>query len=203
MCTLTKITRAPKDTWIFLKRIPSPSHSVWSAYQFSFPARGRKVENWVSEIVFFCWWDKLMIGILRLFFFVRQCLMKWIIEKRKIGRFLFLSVPLVVWEEGHALSSRISQRLIGCLLRQISSFRTFRPPLWLFCVPPRAQQFIQTGEGELYCLMNFTGTVGIISICAKAASASDSEACNALPMLMTVTLSSLDTEQIQANTADN
>lgn len=56
------------------------------------------------------------------------------------------------------------------------------PPSLLGCVLPRTWQFTQAGEGQVYGLKNFTGTVAFRSICATAASTSVA----AMPMLVTL-----------------
>lgn len=45
---------------------------------------------------------------------------------------------------------------------------------------PCTHQFTQAGNNKLSCLMNFTWTLGFISVCAAAASASVCEACNVM-----------------------
>lgn len=60
------------------------------------------LREWKTE--FFCWWDELVSDILALFFYfpwTMSCnkfpFLKCMIEKQKIGKVLYQSVPSVVW----------------------------------------------------------------------------------------------------------
>lgn len=101
----TNMVRCMKKPWLKLVHKHVRRHPTVIHYGILMLIHWSVALYFIYNHVFcFCWWDKLIIDILRSLFYFPGCLMKWIIEKLKTGTFLCFYLYLRLSERGQALT---------------------------------------------------------------------------------------------------